>query len=305
MIGLISSEMDFASRRLEGLVDRVTKAGQSALPKVPGLTLSRITTPVPPSSHFYSPSMCVCVRGERAITLGDMNFKHDSGRFLLSAIELPTIVAIAEASADRPFLGLQIDINLEEARQVIAEVDLHGIEGQHSGVCMTFGKMTEELLDAVTRLVRLLDTPGDIPVVAPLIQHEILYRLAVGPNGDRLRQIVRRGSPSHRVSKAIEWLRENYTKRMRVEQLADHVGMGVSTLHKHFHELTMVSPLQYQKHLRLHEARRLMLAENLDAASAAIQVGYESVTQFNREYRRVFGEPPRRDVRALRLLAEH
>ncbi len=288
---------------LEGLIVRAT-AGARILPTaVPGLTLTRVDSPMAPSSYFYGPSLCVCASGAKTIVLGDTSLVHDASSFLLTAVELPTIVSIDKATPERPYLGLQINLDLEKARQVIAEIEINGIKTQHAGACMSLGAMSEDLLDAVVRLVKLTERPQDIPVLGDLIHREILYRLAAGPNGDRLRQIVRLGSPSHRIAKAIGWLREHYVEPLTIEKLADFAGMGVSTLHRHFQELTTMSPLQYQKQLRLHEARRLMLTERADAGSAAIRVGYESVTQFSREYRRLFGEPPKRDVKALRLEA--
>jgi transcriptional regulator GlxA family with amidase domain len=170
---------------------------------------------------------------------------------------------------------------------------------------LAIGELSVPLLDAVLRLVRLIEAPSDIPILGQLIQHEILYRLAIGPKGNRLRQIVRLGSKSHGVAKVIAWLREHFAEKLQIAQLADQAGMGVSTLHRHFSQPTSMSPIQYQKHLRLHEARRVLVAEGVDAATAAVRVGYESVSQFNREYRRLFGEPPRRDVNGLKRHVIH
>ena len=166
---------------------------------------------------------------------------------------------------------------------------------------MATGKTTAELLDACCRLVDLLNTPQDIPFLSGLIQREIIYRILRGPEGARLRAIATLGDQSHRTAKAIAWIRTNYAKPLRVEDLAHIAGMGLSTLHHHFRALTAMSPLQYQKQLRLQAARGRMLVDGLDAASAAFEVGYESASQFNREYSRLFGQPPMRDIRTLRL----
>jgi AraC-like DNA-binding protein len=166
---------------------------------------------------------------------------------------------------------------------------------------MATGETTADLLDACCRLIDLLNRPQDIPFLSGLIQREIIYRMLRGPGGTRLRAIATLGDQSHRTAKAIAWVRSNYAKPLRVEDLAQIAGMGVSTLHHHFRALTAMSPLQYQKQLRLHAARERMLMDGLDAASAAFEVGYESASQFNREYSRFFGRPPMRDIRTLRL----
>lgn len=290
-----------ARTELVGMIEAATGRESIVRTSVPGLSLSWITSPLPPTSYLYGPSLCVCVRGMKRIDLGGRTFVHPANRILLTAIEMPTIISIESATPGDPYIGLQVDLNLEIARQVIAEIELNHIETPHGDACMAIDELTEPLLDAVVRLVRLVESPQDIPVLSGLIQREILYRIAAGPNGERLRQIVRLGSPSHRIAKAIAWLRDHYTEKLRIEQLSDQAGMGISTLHRHFQQLTTMSPIQYQKHLRLHEARRLLLSEEVDAASAAVRVGYESVSQFNREYRRLFGEPPMRDIKGLKL----
>lgn len=290
-----------ARTELLQMIGAATGRGGIVKPVVPGLSLSWITEPMLPTSYLYGPSLCVCVLGTKQIALGGRVFSHPEGHFLLTAIQMPAIISIEAASPEQPHVGLQVDLDLDLARQVIADIDLNSIETPAGDACMAVGKLTEPLLDAVVRLLRLADAPQDIPVLAGLLQREILYRVASGPNGNRLRQIVRLGSPSQRIAKAIAWLRKNYAEELRIEQLSAEAGMGVSTLHRHFRQLTTMSPIQYQKHLRLHEARRLLLSEDIDAASAAIRVGYESVSQFNREYRRLFGEPPMRDMKAMKL----
>ncbi|WP_172830399.1 AraC family transcriptional regulator [Ralstonia solanacearum] len=274
--------------------------GERGKTHVPNLFVGHITRPVPPRSYIYEPSLCVCVQGEKRVVFGDHQYTYDPDRFLLTSIGLPTLIEVPGASAQRPYTALQVHLDLSVARQIMAEM-----ETGNSSEALTesgFGivPMHPELLDVLARLVALLEQPRDVPVLAPLLHREILYRLLSGSAGGYLRQVIRIGSQSHRVAEAIAWLRTNYASVCRVEELAELCGMGVSTLYRHFQEITTMTPIQYQKHLRLHEARRLMLTEELDAAGAAIQVGYESATQFSREYRRLFGMPPKRDVTAMR-----
>lgn len=268
-----------------------------------GLNLYRCTGVPPAYSTIYEPSLAVIVHGRKRVVVGDETYLYDESRFLLTAVDMPTIASILEASPERPHLAIMFGLDLETARQLIADIDIAEIETSNAGAAIATGPATLDLLDAVNRLLGLLETPQDIPILGKLIEREILYRLLTGPTGARLRQTVSLGTHANRAARVIAWLRENYAASVRLETLAEVAGMGVSTLHHHFRALTAMSPLQYQKHLRLHEARRLMLSEALDAGSAALRVGYESPTQFSREYRRLFGAPPRRDVEALRIEA--
>ncbi|HEY4202599.1 MAG TPA: AraC family transcriptional regulator [Devosiaceae bacterium] len=286
---------------IEAIIARYALSGGPVETPVRGLRVGRLTAPVPPTSLVHEPSLCLCVRGSKRMTVGERHFAHDQEHFLLFAADMPAIAAIDDASPERPYTALLIHLDLDMARQLMAEIDSSRLApSPRAGTCMAYGRLDADLLDAVLRLVRLIERPGEIAIMGALIQRELLFRLLSGASGERLRQIVLSGSPSQRIARAIGWLRANYAQRLSIEQLADLAGMGLSTLHRHFQEVTGMSPLQYQKHLRLHEARRLMLAENADAGAAALAVGYESVTQFNREYRRLFGAPPLRDVKALR-----
>lgn len=274
--------------------------GEQGETSVPGLAVGCIVKPMPPQAYLYEPSLCICVRGLKLVALGDRRFTYDEDRFLLTSIGLPTIIEVPDASADRPYTALQLNLDLDVARQIMADMDTSGVEATSSELGFGIEPLSADLLDAVARLVALLEAPRDVPILAQLIHKEILYRLLTGPAGAHLRQIVKVGSQSHRVTAALVWLRANYARPCRIEDLAASCGMGVSTMHRHFQALTTMSPMQYQKHLRLHEARRLMLSEDLDAGSAALRVGYESPTQFSREYRRLFGDPPKRDIAAIR-----
>ena len=208
---------------------------------------------------------------------------------------------VFEASEELPFLCLLLKFEMPIVRELLSREDVHVPVEPSDNPAMVMGATTVELLSACCRLIELLDKPQDIPFLSGLIQREIIYRILRGTEGARLRAIATLGDQSQRTARAIAWLRTNYSKPLRVEDLAQMAGMGVSTLHHHFRTLTAMSPLQYQKHLRLHAARGRMLMDGLDAASAAFEVGYESPSQFNREYSRFFGQPPMRDVRTLRL----
>jgi len=267
---------------------------------LPGLSFSKVTAPTPPTSYLYDPSISMIIRGRKRVQLGGTTYIYDESRFLLTAVNLPTVTEVLEASSDAPYLSLLMRLDLQAARQMIAEVDTHEANMSVGGAAMATGPATLELFDAIKRLVDLLDKPKDLAHLGVLIQREIIYRILTSPAGARFRETVLLGTQSQRTAKAIAWLRENYMQPLKVEDLAEMAGMGVSTLHHHFRAMTAMSPLQYQKHLRLHEARRILLGENVDAATAAIRVGYESASQFNREYRRMFGAPPIRDVTPLR-----
>jgi AraC-like DNA-binding protein len=294
------SRMPLARSLIEAAIARYVGAKDTAPTVVPGLSVARLSSPIEPTSYLFEPSLCISARGSKRVLLGDATYIYDEAHFLLTAIGLPTIVEVRDASPRSPYTALQLTLDLDVARQMIADIDLHGLDTIRARAAIATGPVTPELLDAVVRLVALLDKPQDIPILNGLIHREILYRILTGSAGDRLRQIVRIGSPTSRIAKAVAWLRANFARKLRVKDLAEATGMGISTLHHHFRELTTMTPLQYQKHLRLHEARRLMLSDEIDAASAALRVGYESATQFNREYRRLFGMPPIRDVKTLR-----
>lgn len=218
-------------------------------------------------------------------------------------MHLPTVVQIIEASKQKPYLGLRLALDLREISKMMVASDLPAPHVQQSSRGMATGEVTPHLLNAFKRLVDLLADEKDIPILAPTIQREIVYRVLVGDQGKRLRQIASVGSQSQQIARVIEWLKGNFTQPLRVEDLATKAGMSTSTFHHHFRSMTALSPLQFQKQLRLREARQLMLAEHLDAATAAFQVGYESPTQFSREYSRQFGAPPLRDIAKLRQMA--
>jgi AraC-like DNA-binding protein len=267
---------------------------------VPGLLLSRRTAPTAPTSATYEPSLAVVAQGRKQAVLGGTPFIFDESRYLLTSLDLPVICNVIEASEQVPYLCFVLKLEVPVVRELLSREEIRAPEAGSDRPAMATGETTAELLDACCRLVDLLNSPRDIPFLSGLIQREIIYRILRGPEGARLRAIATLGDQSQRTAKAIGWIRANYAKPLRVEDLAEIAGMGLSTLHHHFRALTAMSPLQYQKQLRLQAARGRMLVDGLDAASAAFEVGYESASQFNREYSRLFGQPPRQDIRTLR-----
>jgi AraC-like DNA-binding protein len=292
-----------ALRALRAGITRWTETCGPCMTEVPGLFFSRHEKPAQPKSAVYEPSICMVAQGVKQVQLGDDTYRYDAQHYLITSVHLPASVRIVEASPQKPYLGLRLKLDRRALSQMMVDSHLPPPRTQQSGRGMAVGKVTLPLLAAFQRLIELLDEPGDIPILAPIIQREIIYRLLVGDQGTRLRQIASTGSRGHQMAQAIEWLKTNFARPLSIDDLAAQANMSSSTFHHHFRSMTALSPLQYQKHLRLQEARRLMLAEHLDAATAAFQVGYESPSQFSREYSRLFGAPPLRDIKSLRQMA--
>jgi AraC-like DNA-binding protein len=268
---------------------------------VPGLSLYRKSAPTECTSAAYEPELIVFVQGEKRINVGGTTLVCNGSTFLLTSIDMPVVSQVTKASRQEPILALMVKLEMPAVREILSQEEFHLPEAASGTRGMAVGETSVELLDACSRLLDLLDAPQDTPFLSNLIQREVIYRLLRGPQGKHLRAIATLGEQSNRTAKAVAWLRENYVKPLRVDDLASVAQMGVSTLHHHFRSLTAMSPLQYQKQLRLHTARVRMLTDGLDAASAAFEVGYESASQFNREYNRLFGQPPMRDIKARRL----
>jgi AraC-like DNA-binding protein len=284
-------------------IARWTDRGDRIETAIPGLILARRTEPSEPISILYEPRVCVIAQGAKRVQLGDDAYVYDAHHFLLTSVDLPTFVQVIKASPEKPYLGLVLNIDQREISQLMVDSNLPPPRPQQSSRGMATGEVTLPLLTAFQRLIDLLAEPKDIPILAPVIQREIFYRLLVSDQGARLRQMASAGSQSQQIARAIQWLKSNYTQPLRIDDLARQVNMSTSTFHHHFRAVTAMSPLQYQKWLRLNEARRLLLAEDQDATTAAFQVGYESPSQFSREYSRLFGAPPLRDITNLRLMA--
>ncbi|HTR45413.1 MAG TPA: AraC family transcriptional regulator [Thermodesulfovibrionales bacterium] len=300
-----NNEMEVALEALGKSIARWTGKGDQHVTAIPGLSLYRRDETTPPTSIMYEPRICMVAQGAKRVLLGEDTYVYDAHHFLVASVDLPTVVQIIKASREKPYLGLVLKLDQREISQLMVDSNLPPPHPQQSSRGMATGEVTLPLLIAFQRLVDLLAEPKDIPILAPIIQREIFYRLLVGDQGVRLRQMASAGSQSQQIARAIDWLKGNYTRSLRIDDLAAQVNMSTSTFHHHFRALTAMSPLQYQKWLRLNEARRLMLAENQDATGAAFQVGYESPSQFSREYSRLFGNSPLRDITGLRQMTAH
>ncbi len=295
-----NNELEEARETLSDTIARWTDKSDRVETAIPGLILYQKDKPSPPVSIMYEPRICVVARGAKRVMLGDDAYIYDANHFLITAVDLPTFVQIIKA----PCVGLILKINQREISQLMVDSSLPPPRPQQSTRGMATDDVSLPLIAAFQRLIDLLDHPRDIPILAPIIEREIFYRLLVSDQGMRLRQVASAGSQSQQIARAIDWLKGNFTQPLRIDDLAAQVNMSVSTFHHHFRAVTAMSPLQYQKWLRLNEARRLMLAEDQDATTAAFQVGYESPSQFSREYSRMFGAPPLRDISGLRQKAE-
>jgi AraC-like DNA-binding protein len=273
---------------------------EKRLTEIPGLSLHRRTSPTPPCRATYHPGILVVAQGAKQANLGQKSFIYGESKYLLTAVDLPIVSWVARATEEMPCLVLSLKLDIAMVRELLSREEIHVAESPSDGPAISIGETTPEFLSACCRLMDLLNSPQDTPFLSGIIQREIIYRILRGPEGARLRSVATLGDQSNRTAKAIAWIVTNYSKTLRVEDLAEISRMGVSTLHHHFRMLTSMSPLQYQKQLRLQSARSLMLNNGMDAASAAFEVGYESPTQFNREYSRFFGQPPMRDIRTLR-----
>lgn len=289
-----------ARKRLVAVIHEWTSINSGPDTAIDGLSLYRVLAPTSPNSWTYEPSIAVIAQGTKRVTLGEESFQYGPSQFLLTSIELPTITQVLEATPEAPYLSLLLKLDLRLAAQLMVDSNVAAPRALRTDVGMALGEATAPLLTSLTRLIELLSDPRDIPVVAPLIQREILYRVLISEQGSRLRQMASIGSQGHKIAQAVEWIKTHYREPLRIEDLAAHIQMSVSTFHHHFRALTSMTPLQYQKWLRLNEARRLMLIDHLDVGTAAFKVGYESPTQFGREYSRLFGAPPLRDVTSIR-----
>ncbi|MEN6438969.1 MAG: AraC family transcriptional regulator [Syntrophobacter sp.] len=267
---------------------------------VEGLTIVRRDEVNQPENCFHKPLVGVIVQGFKRSIIGSEEYRYGENQCLVAGVDLPSVSYITVASPEQPFLGLSLSMDKYLITQLAAEIPPSSRTGNGSYKGISIAEVDPDVLDAFLRLAELLEKPEQIPVLAPLIIREIHYRLLVGPQGERLRMVNTLGTQSNQIARSITWLRDNYKEPLQVDELARTVNIATSTFHRHFREVTTLSPLQFQKRLRLYEAQRMMMAENEDAEMAALAVGYESPTQFNREYKRLFGEPPRRHVSQLK-----
>ncbi len=271
-----------------------------ALPRVKLVRSSTTTASMP---TIYQPSLCLVVQGRKHVTLGHLDYIYDASQYLVASVDLPLQGAILEASVERPYLCISLDLNIAVLSELILEYGA-GKPTAKSKPGIALSTVTPDLIDAMVRLMRLLDTPKDIPALMSLTEREILYRLLNGEQGEMLRHIANADSRLSKVSRAVVWIRNHYTEPFSIDRLAQEAGMSSSSLHEHFKTVTTYSPLQYRTRLRLQEARRIMVSDALDAASAGFKVGYESPSQFSRDYVRVFGVPPMQDALRLRASPE-
>jgi AraC-like DNA-binding protein len=285
---------------LADIIGRHCPADGRAPTAIPGLTLFRGSTTDTPTCAIVASVFAIMAQGAKRMLVGEESFDYDARHYLISSVDLPIFSRVTVASCLEPYLGMALNIDPLKIAELVAAMPSHRAPAAvDRGIAV--GRLNVDIQNAALRLARLLDTPDDIPVLAPIIERELLYRVLAGPLGSRLRQVAAKGSHSHQIVRAIDWLKDHLDQPVRIDHLAGLANMSRSSLHHHFKTLTAMTPLQYQKQLRLHEARRLMLVDATDAASAAHQVGYESPSQFNREYRRLFGIPPGRDIAQLRL----
>ena len=287
--------------RLVAAIERHTPPDGICDTAVPGLLLARQLAPTDPIALVVDPSLCIVAQGAKEVFLADEVYRYDPARSLLVSVDLPISARVVEATPARPCLAVRLSLDPSVLGELLAGCPDAPPPGPPARG-LDVRRVEPQLLDAVGRLVALLDAPRDIPALAPLVIREVTYRVLTGPQGARLRQIAAAGVPAHRIARAVRWLRENFADPLRVESLAREARMSLSGFHQHFKAVTGLSPVQFQKQLRLQEARRLMLGKGLDAAEAAFRVGYESPSQFSREYRRMFGAPPRKDVTSHKLV---
>ena len=289
----------------EELAERIAWAtpSEGTVEVQPGLHFCRSSRPTERLHSFTKPSFCVIAQGSKELVVGDDHFRYDPAHYMISTVELPMIGQIVEASPERPYLGFWLVLEPSVVTSVMVESGAVQ-RGDGSGLkSVDVSALDGNLLDATLRLVRLVDAPAGYRVLAPLVIREIVYRLLTGAQAGRLRHLATFGGHAHRMVRAVEKFRMNFNKPLRIEEVARELGMSVSGFHAHFRAVTAMSPLQFQKQLRLQEARRLMLSEDLDAAEAGYRVGYDDASHFSREYKRHFGEPPMRDVGRMRELA--
>jgi AraC-like DNA-binding protein len=295
----LEPELDEARKELVALIEHITQGQDgTVITAVPGLQVFCISKPEGPKHGFASPALGLIAQGSKRIIVGDDIYVYDPMHYLVTSVDLPVCGQVCVTSEKEPYLGVRLELALDEIGDLIGDEKLPAkANNAPASRGMYVNRIAMPVLEPVLRLLRLLDTPEDVPIMAPMIKREIMYRLLVNGEGARLRQIALQDSHTQRIAKAISALRVNYAQSLRIEDMARAVHMSVSSFHHHFKAVTAMSPLQYQKQLRLQEARRQMLIAGADVASAAHNVGYESPSQFAREYGRMFGAPPLRDKR--------
>lgn len=290
---------------LTKIIERYTGQDGTQMTTIPSLFFSRYSNEGGPYYGVYKPSLCIVVQGMKEVLLSQECFQYGPADYLVASVNLPTTAQITEASSEVPYLALKLEFTTSEILDVLREFQMGVDKKENAKRGMYVSKIERSLLDAVTRLARLLDTPEDIKVLAPLIVKEIIYRVLQGEHGGMLKQIAIEGSSTHQISDVIKHIMNNFEMSFKVEDLAEIANMSVSSFHRHFKEITAMSPIQFQKQLRLLEARSLLLSELADAADVAFRVGYGSPSQFSREYSRMFGLPPKEDIKRMKEHYDH
>lgn len=285
---------------LAKIIDGHSGRDGTQMTAIPSLFFSHYSHDTGPKYGVNKPSLCIVVQGMKEVLLSQERYQYGPADYLVASVKLPITGQVTEASSEVPYLALKLEFTPSEILEVLHEFQMGVEKKENTKRGMSVSKIESSLLDAVTRLARLLDTPKDIKVLAPLFVKEIIYRVLQGEHGGMLKQIAIEGSATQQISDVIEHIMNNYEKSFKIEELAEIANMSVSSLHRHFKEVTAMSPIKYQKQLRLQEARSLLLTESSDAADVAFRVGYESPSQFSREYSRMFGLPPKEDIKLLR-----
>jgi AraC-like DNA-binding protein len=286
---------------LAGAIRRFAQTDGDHNTAIPGLTLHRRRAPTEPLHCIYNLGLGVVAQGAKQVLLGAESIDYGPGQSMLTTIDLPVVSHVTQASVREPFLGLMLTLDVRAIAPIASDMDVPRPRRDDGSRSMSFNALDAAMLDALIRLVMLLDEPALVPRLAPLVQEEIAVRLLTGPHGPQLRHLVTAGSPSQQIARVVAWLKQNFVQPVPVDDLADRAHMSPSTFRQHFRALTGLSPVQYLKQLRLQEARQLMLNQNLDAGRAGGLVGYESASQFSREYSRLFGAPPQRDISRMRV----
>lgn len=285
---------------LTQFIERHTDKDGTYPTAIPSLVFSRYSNVTGPNYGVYIPSLCIIVQGMKEVILAQERYVYGPADYLIASVNLPITGIVTEASFENPYLALKLEFTPNQILEVLQDSQLAFHQKENAKRGMYVSQIELPLLDAVTRLTSLLDNPNDIPVLAPLITKEIIYRVLQGPHGVTLGQIAIEGSSTYQIGDVVDHITNNYDQSFRIEDLAEIANMSVSSLHRHFKEVTAMSPIQFQKQLRLQEARRILLSESTDATEAAFRVGYESPSQFSREYSRFFGLPPKEDINRLK-----
>jgi AraC-like DNA-binding protein len=290
----------------EELFDRIQKLlpEDGVLEVFPGFFIARSSKPTESVHSIYEPALCFVVQGGKRVLLGEEVFWYDPGHYLIYTVDLPLVFQVEKASKEEPYLGFRLNLDPALVASVMMESGVETKKSDASVKAINVQSIDADLLDAVVRLFRLLDTPNEIKALAPLVTREIVYRLLMSGEGARLSHLMASAGDTRRISRAIGHMREHFDEPLKVEEVARKFGMSVSGFHQHFKSVTAMSPLQFQKQIRLQEARRLMLGDDLDAASAGFRVGYEDPAYFSRDYKKMFGAPPQRDIARMRSSLE-